>query len=297
MHWDMLFGTAIRLRTGMATSSKRFRSRHRLSNLRNSGMTHNNDPSDDVFRIDEPTPPLLPGAGELFSWIFPAVGLFVIEQFANPGVGISIACLKFSYRDFRTACWLRWDPIHSRGAAHSPLYCMRGCLVCVFWSVLLLLLFGLFEGVIIRNNPFAVFESIMIACLVISFTGIFLGQIIGLIGFYRVNQLSESMWMDSTIHQARRKNRWDSVCRGTWNEFPYLCLLMVMSGIVWCTGGIAAGWHGFHDPQHARDPVLQRVFVSLMVTMMISAPGFYGLMAGWRAWRHSAKTADDVWPA
>ena len=261
-------------------------------------MLDDDDSGDDIFRIDEPERPVWFAVGDAWSWLFPVLGLCAFEWFANPGVSVAVACLKFGYADFRTAWWLRGDRLAGRGDVHAPFYFARGCFISALCSAVGLALVGLFERAIIKNNPFGVFEALSLTTLMVTVLGCFLGAIAAGFGFKRVVEQKRSIWMDSTIHQARRERRWTSVCQGHRNEFPRFCLGILIVSLLWLTGAAVGFVALFNDPQHApNDPFWQRVFGCFFAFVIFGIPAVAIMIVGLKAWRHAARSADSVWPA
>ena len=253
---------------------------------------------DDIFRIDEPERPSWFSWGDAWSWLFPVLGLCVFEWFANPGVSVAVACLKFGYADFRTAWWLRGDRFAGRGAAHAPFYISRGFFVSALCSAIGSVLVGLFERAIIKNNPFGVFEALSLSTMLVTVLGVFLGAIAAGLGFKRVVEQRQNIWMDSTIHQARRERRWTSVCQGRRNEFPRFCIGILIVSLLWLTGAAVGFVILFNDPQHApNDPFWQRVFGCLFAFIIAGIPAAAILVVSLKAWRFAARSADSVWSA
>lgn len=179
--------------------------------------------NEDLFLIDDPkeTRPFLK-LGEIASWLFPALGLLFFELFADPCLGVVIASLKFGYSDFRTAWWLsKHDPKSFRGTATSLCYYARGLFVVALTAFLIVLVIIGSEP-LFRKNPLVNLESLL-AGLVMWFLGVCLGTICAGVALHFISHHHIRVWMDSTIHDSRRKNLIPPVCSGRHNQFPWLC--------------------------------------------------------------------------
>ena len=261
-------------------------------------MRQDDNSGDDIFRIDETERPAWLAVGDVWSWLFPVLGFCAFEWFANPGISVAVACLKFGYTDFRTAWWLRGDRRAGRGDIHALFYFARGCFVTALWSVFFSVLFGLLEQAIIRNNPFDVVEDLFISTLLVTVIGFCLGALAAGWGFKLVVEQQRNIWMDSTIHQARRERRWTSVCQGHRNEFPRFCLGILIVSLLWLTGAAVGFVALFNDPQHApNDPFWQRVFGCLIAFVIAGIPAVAIIVVSLKAWRLAARSADSVWSA
>lgn len=260
-------------------------------------MLSNSDSADPIFRIDDDEGTAWFSLGDAWSWLFPLLGFAVFESFANPGISVAVACLKFGYADFRTAWWLRSDRLPGRGKVHAPLYCARGCFVSALCSIAGAILIGLFERAIIKNNPFGVFESLFLSTLLVAVLGFFVGTVAAGVGYARMLESRSLVWMDSTIHQARREKRWISVCHGHRNHFLRFCVGTMTLCSIWLFGAAVMGVTVFNDPQQANKPLWARVLPCLFVFLIAGSPAAAVLAAGWKAMRHAAPNAEMVWAA
>lgn len=258
-------------------------------------MFRNDDAGDDIFRIEEPERHPRIAVGDAWSWLFPVLGVAVFECFANPGVAVAVACLKFGYPDFRTALWLRRDPRTIRGGVLSLCYLARGLLVSGGWGLLFLVLLGLFEPLVMNNNPWAAFEAVMMASVIVMFTGAFLGSVAA--GFALKNVIDSGLrvWMDSTIHLARRENRWADVCTGRRNGFPALCLWMLTLCLLWLAGMMTAAMGAIWDPRHANDPLFVRIASAIFIVVLMGSPAVFGIRLFCRAWYQAARAPEECW--
>jgi hypothetical protein len=248
---------------------------------------------DEVFQIDEPASPRRFSIGDAWSWLFPVAAFALFESFANPGIAVAVACLKFGYPDFRTALWLTSDRNVCRGIVLPPCYVARGCFVSAFLSVLAVAVIGVFEQAILKNVPFAVFEDLLIATALMNFVGIGLGVVTLVFGVHKAVSLNVRVWMDPTIHEARRERRWWSVCRGRFNGFRGLCLLTCLVGLLLLIGAFAAGaatWNNL-----VQSGMGERVSVTLLTWAIIGVPALYIVWLSNKAWRLAARTPDDCW--
>ena len=171
--------------------------------------------------------------GDAVSWLFPLAGLVLFEVFADPVASVVVACLKFGYADFRTAIWLRGDPNPVRCSCLPYCYLARGSYVVALTALLITLAIGVCET-LFKQVPNANIDS-FIAGMTIWLGGVFLGTFTGGLAMRRIGKAKLSVWMDSTIHSARREKRRHSVCTGSRNQLgvtgiPVLPLSPVFGG-------------------------------------------------------------------
>ena len=261
-------------------------------------MRQDDDSGDDIFRIDEPERPSWFAAGDAWSWLFPVLGLALFEIFAHPAVAAAVACLKFGYADFRTALWLRGDPNPIRGGALAPCYLTRGLFVSAGWGLLfafvLPVLASLFQNQ--NNNPLAALHEAIAGAALLMFSSTILGLSVAPIALMRVSSSRLRVWMDPTIHVARRERRWTSVCHGRRNGFPRLCLGLLIPCLFWLVGMIAGAISVFFTPKVANDPWLAK-YGSVVIFLFMSGPGLIGILALLKARRHAAHSPVECWGA
>ena len=261
-------------------------------------MLQDDDSGDDIFRIDEPERPSWFAAGDAWSWLFPVLGLALFEIFAHPAVAAAVACLKFGYADFRTALWLRGDPIPLRGGALGACYLTRGLFVSAGWGLLfafvLPVLASLFQNK--NNDPLAALQSALFGAAIVMCGSTLLGFVVAPIALARVVNSRLRVWMDPTIHVARRERRWTSVCRGRRNGFPRLCLGLLIPCLFWLVGMIAGAISVFFTPKFANDPWLAK-YGSVVIFLFMSGPGLIGILALLKARRHAAHSPVECWGA
>ena len=238
--------------------------------------------SDDLFLIDDPAAdrPWF-RVGDAVSWLFPLLGLLVFEWFADPCLGVVIACLKFGYSDLKTGWWLNGDPRGFRGTALSLCYYTRGLYVVAASAFLIVVAVVLCQP-LVQQNPLANLNSLL-AGLVMWFLGLSLGTICGGVAFHHVAQRRIRVWMDPTIHQSRREKRWTSVCTGQRNQFRWLCLAVtavILSGLsVVMLGAASAGdWEGL-----------------LCGSLVLGIPAWWCLYGVWRSWPLAATSPEECW--
>ena len=239
--------------------------------------------SDDLFLIDDPAAnrPRF-RVGDAASWLFPPLGWLAFEWFADPAIGVVIACLKFGYSDLRTAMWLeRGDPRGFRGQAVSLCYFARGLYVVAMMAFSILVVLLLWDRQF-PKNPLVNLNSIL-AGVVIWLMSLVLGTAFGGIALHYVADKRLRIWMDPTIHQARRENRWNSVCCGRRNEFRRLRLavsvivLTTMALVVF--GGVMSGkWQGL-----------------LGGFVVLGIPSVWCLWGVRRSWSLAARTPEECW--
>lgn len=251
----------------------------------------------DTFQIEES--PRAPWSvwEDAWSWVFPLVAFFIFESFANPGVSVVIACLKFGYADFRTALWLRSDPNPLRGQAHAMMYASRGCFVVTACGFACLMIVGLFEQLIVKNNAFMVLEELIVTALVVAFAGAILGMALIGFGFRKICRLQGPIWMDPTIHRARRQNRWDNVCYGYRNGFRRLAgtvigvsslILLLLTGALFIMT--------FFAPPNPNDSLIRRLVCAMVLFLYLGVPSLLIIWSGLKARRFAARDPETVWP-
>lgn len=240
------------------------------------------DIHDDLFQIEEPVHrrSWFP-VGDAVSWLFPLLGLLVFEWFADPCLGVVIACLKFGYSDLKTGWWLNGDPCGFRGTAISLCYYTRGLYVVAASAMLIVFVVIVCEP-LFKQNPLANLNSLL-AGLVMWFSGLFLGTACGGVALHYTWQHKIRVWMDPTIHQARREKRWTFVCSGHHNQFRWLCLAVmtvILSGMsVVVIGATAArDWEGL-----------------LCGSMVLGIPAWWCLSGVWRCWPLAATSPEECW--
>lgn len=239
-------------------------------------------PHEDAFVIEDPD------AGwpsfrmtDAASWLFPMVGLLVFECFADPCLAVVIGCLKFGYNDLRTGWWLQGDRRGFRGTALSLCYFARGLYVVAASAFLLVLALILCEP-LLQQNPLANLNSIL-AGLVMWFCGLFLGTACGGVALQTIERHKIRVWMDPSIHAARRDNRWSSVCTGTRNQFRMLVVaVMVVCGsalsLVFISAAAAGDWQGL-----------------IGATAVLGIPSGWCLYCGSKCWFLAADQPDACW--
>lgn len=243
---------------------------------------HQDQSGEDLFLIDDPAAyrPWF-RVGELFSWLFPLLGLLAFETFGDPCLSVVIGCLKFGYSDFRTAFWLRRDPYFYRGKTISLCYFSRGMYVVAATAFLFIAAMGLYEH-FFRPNFFQV-ESSFLTGLVMCFSGLFLGTVFASVAFRLAALHQVRIWMDSTIHQSRRENRWTEVCVGTHNQIHWLCVAVLTVTFLTLSGmmfGVA----------HAKDR--QGMLATSVVLSVLTCLCLNNV---WGCWRLTAKSPEECW--
>lgn len=259
-------------------------------------MRQDGDSDDDVFRIDEAERPSWFAVGDAWSWLFPVLGLALFETFAHPAVAVAVACLKFGYADFRTALWLRGDPNPIRGGALAPCYLTRGLFVSAGWGLLFAFLLpviaSLFQNK--NNNLGAALQEAIAGAALLMFSSTILGLIVAPIAVMRVVSSRLRVWMDPTIHVARRERRWTSVCHGRRNGFPKLCVGMLIPCLLWMAAMIAAGVAQFFAPRFANAPLAEKIG-SFGIFLCMCVPALIGVSATLKARRQAARSAEECW--
>lgn len=259
-------------------------------------MNHNEHLDRDVLDVDESVEhPAESTKREWWPWLFPVAGFLLFEWLANPVVATVVGCLKFGWQDFRTAVWLGNDPHRARGEA------LRWCYLAysvyrVAWStvlvfVALIALDGIWVVVLrgAQQNQLQ-FADCFISGLVLVVIGVILGVISTCKAFRRVIRGGVRVWMDPTIHQARREQRWDNVCHGRWNRFHVLCVASSLATASWLGFlGFTFLWGGVNP--NGNEPAWLPVFGILF----FGWPAMYCLGLARRSWAQAASSPAECW--
>jgi len=201
-----------------------------MSNARSSFVDSRSAPvgstADDAFHdapvhntsIDVPSDGLLnsdsqdsAGWGDHVWWgLLALTGLMVYEITARPAFGIAIACLKFGWNDFLTACWLlRRDPHAGRARTCFLFYIAAG-----LWKVTVtaFIVTGCLIGLVAilgEKQPRELWHLAVTAA-----AGISLLAVVPLLGAISAHKYGVKVWIDSSVHQSRRVNHWPPVANG-----------------------------------------------------------------------------------
>ena len=135
----------------------------------------------------------------------------LFELTANPALSVMVACLRFGWEDFRTACWLlRVDPTPARAKTGFWFYLASGvwktALVPVIAVLILGISWGLFAPRAIRMDGAAAQQVLSAlamgagasAALVLL---VAIGVVQALLGNVRI-------WVHHDLHRSRRGNHW-----------------------------------------------------------------------------------------
>lgn len=133
-----------------------------------------------------------------------AAGWMIYEVTAKPWYGVAVACGKFGWDDFVTACWLlRTDPNPGRGRAcfwfQAALGLWRITIASFIASGLLLMVATAMN----QNPPDGLKGTGLTAAL-----GALLLSFVPLIGVHHARRNRIRVWVDSSIHDSRRENLW-----------------------------------------------------------------------------------------
>ncbi len=244
-----------------------------------------NDPADDLFLIDDPisNQPWF-RVGDAVSWLFPLLGLLLFEWFADPCLGIIISCVKFGYRDFKTAEWLGSDANVSRGEVLSRCYTARGLFVVSVAAFVITGVLIICNPLWNQNQPLDT-KTIWMGLMLWVF-GLLLGTAQGVAALHRAIRYRVRVWMDSTIHQARYEKRWSLVCSGRTNQFHWLSLGVSSVGVL-LLGGVAIMVHfGITQQDWAG------VFLG---ALPFGVPSWWILSRVWQSWSLAATTPNECW--
>ncbi len=262
-------------------------------------MIPDHDSAGNLFVIDESgNRPSGLRRREWWTWLFPLAGLLLFEWLANPVVAAIVGCLKFGLEDFRTATWLWNDPNRSRGEALRWCY-LTSSLLKVAWSTVLvnvglIALDGIW--VVVLKGPIQnrlLLADVGIAGLVILVVGLVLGVIASCKAFRRVLRGRVRVWMDPTIHQARREQRWESVCHGRWNRFRSLCGTAILATSVWLGFLVFVFVFSRFQPPQQNGPAPP--FFPLFGFLFFGWPAMYCLWLALRCWPRAATSPAECW--
>lgn len=165
--------------------------------------------------------------------IWAAVGWLVYQLTTQAALGVIVACLQFGMDDVRTAFWIRYrDTKRSRARCAFWFYLAWG-LIKVAWISQFAIVAAAFtwvflsEGMLsgVPNDPLEnTFASFMM--LVVSFA---VGLMVGSIAIVTAWRVGERVWLDPTIHNARKSRLWPPADFGMNEARDVL-------------GAVAAGW-------------------------------------------------------
>ena len=179
---------------------------------------------DDVFEIEDSQAKRSAKLwSDIVAWTFPVIGVVALELGTPLWVGLLIACLKFGWRDFLAAWWLRSDPLPQRGKSLSWILAARGCFLISLGGTLISLL-GLIVAKFTGQNLQApqVIQIYALGMLMLPI-GWVLGFILMAIGCSNLARHRIRAWLDNSLHVARQANNWDQVCSLHKNDFPGWC--------------------------------------------------------------------------
>ncbi|MSR57973.1 MAG: hypothetical protein EXS05_09895 [Planctomycetaceae bacterium] len=170
-----------------------------------------------------------------FLWLAFAVVAFVaFELTAEPAVSVVVMCCKFGWNDVLTAFWLRRnDPWRGRGRA-----CFWFCLasaatkvVLTAFVLIMLVVYILHAALGPRpGNGAADAPATFIAASVVLMSGMPLVTLFGVIGCLSARKHGVRVWIDASLHSARRDGRWPPEVTGQQN-FANPTRLMMMGGL------------------------------------------------------------------
>jgi hypothetical protein len=247
--------------------------------------TPSDESVDDVFHIDDRVAdrPWF-RIGDAVSWLFPLLGLVAFECFSNPGFSIVIASLKFGYSDLRTGDWLNRDPHVSRGRVLSLCYFARGLYAASASAFLILCTLVAWNRIENQNAPLNPSEALIGG--VIWSVGLIIGTGCGGTALHYAARDGIRIWMDPTIHQARRERRWRGVCSGRTNQFYRLSFSVLAVGIL-LLGVVAMA---------ASNSIRMRDWTAFpAVALIFGLPGCWCLSGVRKSWRLSASRPDECW--
>ena len=177
-------------------------------------------------------------------------------------------------------------------------YLARGLFVSAGWGLLfafvLPVLASLFQNK--NNNPWAALHEAMAGAAIVLFGSTILGLAVAPIALMRVSSTRQRVWMDPTIHVARRERRWTSVCHGRRNGFPRLCLGMLIPCLLWLVLMIAAGLSVFFTPKFANDPLASKIW-AVGIFLFMGWLGIIGISSILKVRRQAAHSPEECWGA
>lgn len=148
---------------------------------------------------------------ERWSWgALLGLGFLIYELTARPSFGISVACLKFGWNDVRTARWLwRRDPRRGRGWACFFFYLAFGLWKVTAAAVIFTGCLTALVTVLGRNPPEEFWHLAGTAA-----GGVVLLAVIPMIGVAFARRHGVRVWMDGSVSESRKENRWPPVATG-----------------------------------------------------------------------------------
>jgi hypothetical protein len=150
------------------------------------------------------------------SWVLPVLlmlAFLVYELTAQPALGVAVACVKFGWNDFCSALWLRRvDPEPRRGRACFWLYLAFGLLKTAITASLLMFAYSFAVGPQIQNAQRNAFRNLPPVEYVVAgataIGGFMLSGLTAWVALYKAWRGQIRLWLDSSVHQARRQNSW-----------------------------------------------------------------------------------------
>jgi hypothetical protein len=237
---------------------------------------------DDVFEIEDPQAKRSAKLwSDIVAWTFPVIGIVALELGTPLWVGLLIACLKFGWRDFLAAWWLRSDPLPQRGKSLSWILAARGCFLVSFGGAAISML-GLLVGMLTppdQRDPQSIAKIVIMGAIVVpsSWT---LGFILMSMGCSFSVRHQIRVWIDDSLYAALRERNWNRVCSLNKNSFPGLCGPPMLHAVV--IGGPFA-LIAFSTGQFA--------------WLLATAATVLGSIEIWRARRSAALVPEDCWKA
>jgi hypothetical protein len=133
-----------------------------------------------------------------------ASGWVLFEFAAAPGVGVTVASLKFGWNDFLTALWLRRrDPDRDRSAVCFWFFVASG-----LWKITVVaFLLTILIGTAARQNGRPARRFVGSSTL-LTVSGLALLTIVPVIGALRARQTGVRVWVNGSLHAYRRRNQW-----------------------------------------------------------------------------------------
>ena len=140
--------------------------------------------------------------------------LLILELTAQPALTIPLLCSKFGWSDFATACWLwRVDPNRRRGRVHFGLFLFAGAWKTAVAAGVVMIPLGLW----LAEQPQPAQQGLMGQRLFWVFmtfvSGFLVAGLLALATFLLAVKYGVKVWLEATVHRARRENVWPPYCQ------------------------------------------------------------------------------------
>jgi hypothetical protein len=140
-------------------------------------------------------------------------GLLVWELTTQPALGAAMLSLKFGWRDFRTAVWLRrTDPDGRRGRACFWLYAASGlwkialASVVIFWMVAVIA--TPWQGLRVVQQRREFFVTVVAYGIGLSLASCGLATVASYVALFRARAAGVRLWLHDAVLWAARRQEW-----------------------------------------------------------------------------------------